>query len=175
MAFQTGSASIDLSGSPWFVTTVVKLYVRRETDGSFGLYKDEACTQPYGEPAEMTVAPNQSTGLYFYIADASAADYKFLDGTGNDLPVKWLSSDTCPPSVTYGRILASGLAFSMKDFWQTGTPSRYVFDLEVEDGSGHKTTILSNVDRALHPVDPTIVQKGEEPPGGGPEPGPGSR
>ncbi len=52
--FETGCASIDLSGPPWGVTTVVSLYVRRNPNGTFDLFKDANCLNRYN-PADLPV------------------------------------------------------------------------------------------------------------------------
>lgn len=170
-SFQTGSASIDLSGSPWNVTATVKLFVLLRADGSFGLYRDEGCTDAF-EPAEMPVWENVSTGLYFYIGAGSPAGTLFCDGQdGRPQPVVWLASEACPPTVTYGKIRADRLAFSMSDLAPTPHAARLPFDLEVETPNGVYTSVLAHLRRreepGVTPVDPTIVEKGEEPPGGG--------
>lgn len=166
--FQTGCASISLADPPFSVTRTVKVYVLRNADGSFGLYKDETCTTAFS-PCDLPVYAGESTGLYFYITGAASnASVVFCDGTGADdhpMPVLWRDGGTCPQSVTYGKIKADRKAFSMKDFWQNELDSRHPFDLQVELPGGNRTTILSQA--TVAEIDPTIVQKGEEPPGGG--------
>jgi hypothetical protein len=168
--FQTGCASIDLAEPPFSVTRTVKLFLLREESG-FGLYKDEACTLPF-DPPDLEVYVAQSTGLYFYIVGSEAnAGVVFCNGTGSgsdDLPppVLWRNAPhSCPQSVTYGKIRADRKAFSMKDFWQDELDSRHPFDLQVEVPGRGRTTIRAQA--SVSEIDPTIVQKGEEPPGGG--------
>lgn len=173
-SFQTGCASIDLSGPPWNVTTVVKLFVLLRPDGSFGLYHNEACTNEYGSAGEMPVWENVSTGLYFYIASGSPVGTLFCDGLDHrPLPIQWLASDTCPQTVTYGKIRENRQAFSMSDLATGSLAKRLPFDLMVETPNHGITSVLKNLGRHLDlgidPVDPTIVEKGEEPPGGGTE------
>ncbi len=77
----------------------------------------------------------------------------------------WPATDVPPPTVTYGKILADRSAFSMMDYcpaWELA--ARYPFDLEVEYESAFYS-VLTHL--TVESVDPTIVQKGEEPPGGG--------
>jgi hypothetical protein len=169
--FQTGCASIDLDGPPFNVTRTVKTYVLRNQDGSFGLFCNEACTKSL-MPPDLPVYRGQATGLYFYIPDVAANDgVTFCDGTGADnepTPVFWrdAADDLCPATVTYGKILADRTAFSMMDYCTSDEDTRHPFDLQVLLPNGHRTTILGGHD-AVTEIDPTIVEKGEEPPSGG--------
>lgn len=169
--FQTGCASIDLADPPFSVTRAVKTYVLRNGDGSFGLYTNEACTKALA-PADLPVYRDQATGLYFYLVDAAANEgVTFCDGTGEDnqpTPVFWrdAADDLCPPTVTYGKILADCKAFSMKDFCTSDEVARHPFDLQVVLPSGVRGTVLGG-HGSVAEIDPTIVEKGEEPPGGG--------
>lgn len=164
--FETGCASIDLSGPPWGVTTVVSLWVRRNSNGTFDLFRDADCLSRYN-PADLPVWADVRTGLYFYIAASSTPGTTFCDGL-NDRPnpVLWPGSatDLPPATVTYGKIQADRKAFSMMDYCQVGDSARHAFDLEIEFENAFYS-VLTNL--TVESVDPTIVQKGEEPPGGG--------
>lgn len=159
--FETGCSSIDLSGPPFGVTAVDALWVRRNPNGTFDLFRDEACLNRF-QPADLPVFLDVKTGLYFFIAPSSTAGTMFCDGQdGRPDPVTWPAADQPPPTITYGKILADRLAFSMMDWWRAGTAQRYRFDLMVEfEGTWY--SILSNL--TVEAVDPTIVEKGEEPP-----------
>lgn len=159
--FETGSSSIDLSGSPWNVKDVIRVYVRN-LDGDVGLFKDAACDEPF-IPPRLEVPYDRSTGLYFYIAAGSTAGTLFCDGLdGRPLPVSWLQTDLCPSTVTYGKILASRKAFSMQDLADHASDVTYPFDLMIQLPDGRHIRVAPMVK-----VDPTIVEKGQEPSGGG--------
>lgn len=161
MSFQTGSSSIDLSGSPWNVTHTISLYVYRDSSGNIVLYRDSTRSQVFS-PAELEVSRNVSTGLYFYILDST--DLTFCDGlSGLPLPIVWLHQEVCPSTVTYGKIRADRRAFSIKDLCQGQNTVRHSFDLMVQLGSQPPFSVLS-FGGGTAAIDPTIVEKGEEPP-----------
>lgn len=160
--FETGCSSIELDGSPWNVTTAIHLYVIRNSSGQFELYQNAACTVAYS-PANLECDYNESTGLYFYIGQPSASDLKFTDGlSGRPLPISWPAQEACPSTVTYGKIKSDRLAFSIRDLAAHTNDVNYTFDLVVELPSGDPQGVSFHLADAF--VDPTIIEKGEEPP-----------
>lgn len=158
--FETGASSIDLSGSPWNVTGTISVYVR-SSGGEIALFKDAACTEALSPP-NLAVPYDQPTGLYFYIAASSTSGTLFCDGlAGQPQPVVWGGgAHDCPATVTYGKILESRLAFSMKDLAHHANDVSHSFDLMIELPGGRHATFTSFVKE-----DPTIIEKGEEPSG----------
>ena len=163
MSFQTGSSSIDLSGPPWNVTHTVELYVKRDSAGNVFFYRNAHGSLNFW-PVELEVPHGVSTGLYFYILD-SGVDMTFCDGAaGLPLPIVWLENDVCPTTVTYGKIRADRLAFSIKDLCQGQNTVSHSFDIMVQVGNLPPFRIFSASGKLTGAIDPTIVEVGEEPP-----------
>jgi hypothetical protein len=157
-SFETGASSIDLSGSPWNVTTTINVWIQF-LDGTVSLFRDAACTESFSPPW-LVVEPNQSTGLYFFIAPSSVTGTLVCDGlSGQPEPVSWIGgTHECPSTVTYGKILASRLAFSMSDLEHHANDVSYRFDIWLQLPDGRHVSVRPFIDE-----DPTIIEKGEEP------------
>jgi hypothetical protein len=155
--FQTGCTNIDLTGSPWnIVGSPICVYVLNQ-GGLLSLWTDSGCAQAFSPP-NFNIPEEQSTGLYFYIAAGSDEGTRFPDGTEDTpLPVKW--DVACPSTVTYGKIMANGSAFSMSDFYDHKSDLSYGFDIVVTlpDLTHHGISIVAG-------IDPMIIEAGEVPP-----------
>ena len=155
--FFTKASDINLSGPPWLVQPVLSVYVLNN-GGNLALYKDDACTVAFNPPI-LEIPKQTSTGLYFHIASGSDDQTEFSDGVnGNPPPISW-DSGSYPSSVTQGKFQSDKKAFSLKDYWDHSNNQDYGFNLNIKlpDGS-HRTVSL------VDSIDPTIVERGEEPP-----------
>ena len=146
--------SITLGGAPWNVVAHITVYVQR-VGAELKLYSDPDCAGPQLSPADLVVFRNQSTGLYFHIACSPAGT------TFADPPVVWEEQKPRPGTVCYGYIMNDGSAFSMSDDYGHQNSVSHSFDLRVDPGDGSRVISTRSTDE----VDPTIVERGEEPPG----------
>ena len=151
---------IDLSGPPWNVTKYQSVYVLY-ADKSLKLYTDDDCQQEHlFNPADFYVKKKVPTGLYFFIASGSETGTEFPDPISKS-PVTWKDDEPQPATVTLGKYRQDGKAFSLKDYWDHPNEVKHEFTINVrEPGGGLTSTSI------IEGVNPTIVERGEEPPGG---------
>ena len=152
----TPASDITVSGAQ----ATREVYVRN-IGGGLTLFRDDDCLQPLS-PAELDVPKEKLTGLYFHISSHSDAGTAFPDGTGTSpCPVTWSHGGSKPSTVTYQKIKSDKSAFSMSDLWSHSLYESHEFDINVKlpDGSHTSVSIVEG-------IDPTIVERGEEPGGG---------
>ena len=151
--FQTNARSITLNEAPWNVTTFTEIYVKLE-NGELSCYLDAACAGDAVVPLQLDVYRKESTGLYFYLVH-SPATAEFADP-----PVSWEGGAGCPGTVRYGKIDDKRLGFSMSDYYDHGSEQEFGFDIVVDPGNG-APPISTGI---FKEIDPTIMEKGEDPP-----------
>ena len=153
----TPAPDITVSGAQ----VTLEVYVRN-LGGQLKLFWDDGCTRPVTR-AELNVPKEKLTGLYFHISSHSDTDTCFPDGTGGDpCPVTWRHNGSKPSTVTYQKIKADKSAFSMSDLWSHSIYESHEFDINVKLPSGDPGSVA-----IVEGVDPTIVERGEEPSGHG--------
>ena len=153
MSFTTAS-SINISG----VQDVIEVYVRY-LNGALALFKEDNCSNSFS-PANLNVAKQTPTGLYFYISSQSPTGTKFPDGTGGaPSPITWKTGQ-CPSTVTYELFRNDSKAFSLKDEYNHPNIAHHEFDINVELPNGKHMNVF-----LVEGIDPTIVEVGEDPPG----------
>jgi len=169
-SFQTGCSDIDLTGSPWNTTVNQDLYVEYKNQ-AFSFFQDAQCTTAC-DPPELHPPNQTSVALRFHLLDPDNTGAYFYSST----PITWVDMTQPPQSITYGKILSSKMAFSMKDHYDLGQglTLQLRFDLKVYvPGSGvihvneHIASSSSSVggEAPVEKVDPTIVEKSHS--GGG--------
>lgn len=168
-SFQTGCSDISLTGTPWNTTEHRDLwveYAKNEADEHvFTFFTDSQC-QNQCAPPEVEPPNDTPTALNFHLVDPDDVGIYFDTPT----PITW-NGGSIPPTITYGKILESKMAFSMKDEFDLpgGTTVNLGFDLRVYvPGSGvvsvndHIASVSSVGGEApVETVDPTIVEKGD--------------
>ena len=158
--FQTGAQNITLKEAPWSVKREISIYVKLVGDKLY-LYDNEKCTGNALSPASFPVYKGQSTGLYFFIYDEDPnSKTHFPDPDDGVLPLSWDKDKPCPGTVLYGKVRDDLKAFSISDVYNHNGEVKHSFDLVVVPPGGGPFVHTSWFDK----VDPTIVEKGEEPP-----------
>lgn len=155
--FFTKASDINLNGPPWLVTDVLSVYVLND-EGELSLWKDDACTNAF-DPPQLDVQKEVSTGLYFHIASGSEHGTEFSDGLDNNPPPLTWEAGSYPSSVTPGKFEQFKKAFSLKDYWNHSNNQDYSFTLNIKMPDGSVRTVA-----LVDSIDPTIVERGEEPP-----------
>lgn len=161
MNFQTGSNTVTLKEAPWSVIREISIYVKQK-DGQLSLYNNAECQGRALGPASLEVYKGQSTGLYFFIAKDSDKGTHFPNPNDGQLPVAWENESSCPDTVLYGKMKSDLSAFSMADSYAHPVMVLHSFDLIVASGAGGSFIHTS----FFKEIDPTIVEKGEDPPSG---------
>ena len=158
--FTTGTSTITLEESPWLVQRSISIYVK-QVNGKLSIHDDLQSGRTL-QQEDLKVYKGQSTGLYFFIAEGSDDGTQFPDPDSGTLPLEWKNGAPCPASVTYGKVKDDFSAFSIADLYGHTNEVRHSFNIRVlkGDGSINSTALFDE-------IDPTIVEKGEEPPSGG--------
>ncbi|MEM1181080.1 MAG: hypothetical protein AAGM22_22250 [Acidobacteriota bacterium] len=158
-SFQNDARTIELKEKPWKVDREVSLYVKYSA-GALEVYSDPDCAGDAITPLQLDVYRNQATGLYFFIAKSSDQGTQFPAPGSGHLPLSWEGNGDCPATVAYGKRRFDNLAFSIADTYDHGVLTEHGFDLIVQTGDSGDWTST----RLFKAIDPTIVEKGEDPP-----------
>jgi len=158
-AFQTDAKNITLEQAPWNVEQHISIYVKHEA-GKLSIYYNAQCLGAPETLLPLEVFRGQPTGLYFFIAASSDEGTKFPDPDNGQLPIAWESDSGCPVTVQYGKVRSDYRAFSMADAYIHHSKDSYGFDIVVDPGGGLPLVTTARFGE----IDPTIVEKGEDPP-----------
>ena len=156
--FTMSSSGIDLVN----VDDHIDVYVAN-SGGNLSLYHDSGATNSWGSDPDFDVPKDKVYAVYFRLTMSTAA----AGDTFPAAPLDWGTTGQ-PSTVTCGKMLTNYTAFSIKV--DNSSPpkhdARHDFDILV--------TAVTGVFRVkVSKIDPTIVEKGEEAEGGGPDRGNG--